>query len=847
MKQHSLFEVMMIILVSSSLGILYGCSSDTNEGKEDHNPSNEYLLSSKDGIALKFHPDSEEFLTLETKEKRLSSLVRSSFILGIVPQVQDKTNYDPYPLITKDETYQPPEGLEWIEPSTIELSSSTDGNLSFLLTYPNAISCLLNITMPSDGTFQLQLVPQDGKEKIAYFKLGLHISETDRIYGLGEYFDSADNRGKIRAMQIEAMAQIESNYNEAHVPIPLAIGSSGWGMFVNSPYPGVFEVATNANDLIEATFGPGVYSKDGIEFYLFGEEHPLDVLKHYYQITGFPKLPAPWALGPWLWRDENRDQRQIEEDLDTIRDLDLAVSGYWIDRPYATCVNSFDFDETMFSNPQAMIKKAHQLGIRMAVWHTPYVDKQCNKSQVLHNQAEENGYYPPKTGMLLNHWGKPIDFTNQDAYSWWQQLLQNYTSIGIEGYKLDYAEDVIPGILGVRNVWKFADGSDERTMHARYQYFYHKVYSETLPEDGGFMLCRGGTYGDQVNGCIIWPGDLDADFSRHMEEREDGKLAVGGLPASMIAGISLSASGFPFYGADTGGYRHSPPDKECLTRWFEQTALSTVMQIGNSASNMPWEFDDDTGYDEEMLNWFRKYTRLHMRLFPYEWTYAKQIERTGHPIQRPLGMAYPQMQQEVDDEYLFGEYLLVAPVLERGATERKVIFPPGEWVEFWSATWFDGDAEATVDAPLGKLPLFVAKGAIVPMLRPTIDTIAPASDPAIESFANDAGKLYVTIVAGEVSSFTLFDGTNISQEDSSSGIKVSYEAGSVFDKGAILQIRSKNFDTNTKFSVLLNGTEIYECDDTSEEEPDGCYRFYEPTAELRIGSTASRFETEISY
>src|SRR6185436_19535104 len=116
---------------------------------------------------------------------------------------------------------------------------------------------------------------------------------------------------------------------------------------------------------------------------------------------------------------------------------------------------------------------------------------------------------------------------------------------------------------------------------------YHRAYAELLPEDGGFLLCRHSTIGDQTQGVIIWPGDLDASFAKMGEsvsEGGDDYVAVGGLPASVIAGLSLGPSGFPFYGADTGGYRHSPPDKELFTRWFEQTALSTVMQIGNSAS-----------------------------------------------------------------------------------------------------------------------------------------------------------------------------------------------------------------------------------------------------------------------
>src|SRR5206468_2959184 len=100
-------------------------------------------------------------------------------------------------------------------------------------------------------------------------------------------------------------------------------------------FPGVFAVATEADDRVEATFGPGRKTTEGFTFHLFGAERPLDLTAHYYDVTGYPRLPARWALGPWICRDENRDQAEVESDLQQIRDLDLATTGYWIDRPYA--------------------------------------------------------------------------------------------------------------------------------------------------------------------------------------------------------------------------------------------------------------------------------------------------------------------------------------------------------------------------------------------------------------------------------------------------------------------------------------------------------------------------------
>jgi len=206
---------------------------------------------------------------------------------------------------------------------------------------------------------------------------------------------------------------------------------------------------------------------------------------------------------------------------------------------------------------------------------------------------------------------------------------------------------------------------------------------------------------------------MDATFTRHRERftGRDGKevMGVGGLPATVIMGLSLGA-GFPFFGADTGGYRHSPPDEEVFVRWAEQTALSTVMQVGDSSSQPPWVFTPENGRNDTTVDIYRTYARLHMRLFPYEWTYAQRIALDGRPIQRPLGLAHPEMGIHPSDSYLFGDELLVAPVLTRGQRRREVVAPAGTWIDWWDGTTYTSYScrttprSAEIHAALAKLP-----------------------------------------------------------------------------------------------------------------------------------------------
>ena len=285
---------------------------------------------------------------------------------------------------------------------------------------------------------------------------------------------------------------------------------------------------------------------------------------------------------------------------------------------------------------------------------------------------------------------------------------------------------------------------------------------------------------------IIWPGDLDADFT-HEGDPLGGTRAVGGLPAALIKGLGLSASGFPFYASDTAGYRHSPATNECWLRWVEANTIASAMEVGDSSSDQPWEFTAQNGRTQHSLDVYATYTSLHLRLYPYAWTYATQIAATGRPIVRPFGLAYPDLGQHPDDEYLLGEALLAAPIVAAAQTTRDVWFPPGTWFDWWTGTALDGGAGGTmhaVTADLDTLPLYVGAGGIVPMLRDTIETLAPVpAASSIDSFAADPGVLWVRVAPGPASTFTVYDGTKLGQGPGT----LSYAPGSVFARGALFE------------------------------------------------------------
>lgn len=713
---------------------------------------------------VQFHPE-ERRVSLLRAGRTMVEILSDGIELGTVRELDEDASYDPYWLEYAAEsiTPDPPADLRWSALSGMWLERQSASDAAVGLSFEDGSTAHLEVAAVEADVFHLRLRPVARGSMIAWLRVRVAVDDREAFYGLGEWPDAVEHRGRLRAMQLEPDLGIESANLENRVPIPLVIGTSGWGMFVKSRRPGVFDVARKRADRVEATFGTAEESEAGLEFFWFGAERPIDITRLYYRVTAFPVLPAPWALGPWIWRDESRDQAEIEDDIATIRALDLPTTALEIDRPYATKVNTFDFDVERFPEPARLIKLAHDHGLRLALWHTPYLEE---GAEPFLSTALREGYFPPLSGTRLNWWSAPLDLTNAAAVAFWQAGVRRYLDMGIDGFKLDYAEDIVPGFGGGRNEWRFADGSDERTMHYEYTVLYHRLYAQLLPPNAGFLLCRTGRWGDQANVSVIWPGDMDANFAKHRERfvnrKGESVLGVGGLPATVIQGLGLGPSGFPLFAADTGGYRDSPPDQETFVRWLEQTALSPVMVVGDGSSEPPWVFTSTNGRDARTLDLYREYARLHLRLFPYLWSYVLRLPEDGRPIQRAIGLAHPELERHPDDQYLLGEELLVAPVVVRGARSKRVLLPPGEWVDWWSGERHQGPGDLEVEAPLEKLPLFLRAGGAVPLLRPTIDAIAPTElTDRVDSHASEAGPLTVRVALGASGRFDVYDGTTV--------------------------------------------------------------------------------------
>ncbi len=744
----------------------------------------------------------------------------------------------------------PEVALTW---QTIEAAASHDAATnSFVLRLDDGDEIRLGL---EDGPTQASAIltlDTTSAPNVVLARLVLPRADEEALFGFGETFDSPISNRTTREMQLRVDPSSESGLNEVHVPIPLALWPArGVGVFIDDPRPAAFDVGERRADAVLATFTQSV--PGALATHFFVSEDPLELVRRYAALTALPAVPPEWAFAPQQWRNEHSSSDEVRDDATQMRTLGIPGSTMWIDNPWQTAYNSFEFDTTRFANFEALLDELKALGYRVVVWSTPYVNRDGPTADEFAEARALDYLVKDNTGRpFVFPWqdgpGSLVDFSRRGATDWWQQRIKRATDLGIAGFKLDFGEDLVPELAGSLTPFELADGNAQ-TQHAAYSELYHRAYFDALPRGDAFLITRAGSPGDQAVNPSIWPGDLSSDFSRHGVDNGQGEINVGGLPAAISGGLSLSVSGYPFYGSDIGGFRDGPTSTEVLIRWAQYASLGTIMQLGGGGpSHNPW---DTALFGPEALPIYRSYARLHMDLFPTLYTLAQAAGRDGTPVTVPTRFLYPQSKSD-DMTFLVGDVLFVAPVVEDGARTRRVVLPPGEWVDYWTGTLFigDGSTEIEVSAPLDTLPLWQRRGAVLALFTIDADTLEPATAVGVRSYADPAfgSELTFRLAPGaELTSGSVFDGSGFRGEATASSYRISVAAGSRFQNftvelhvvdGAPNPIANPMSVTAAQSPLLqvLLRSELLACD------PDpGCW-MREPTSVLHIRSSRTSLD-----
>ncbi|MFI5290197.1 MAG: glycoside hydrolase family 31 protein, partial [Polyangia bacterium] len=545
-----------------------------------------------------------------------------------------------------------------------------------------------------------------------------------------------------------------------YYPVPFFVSSKGYGFWLDSTWRNEFRLASDRPDAWRVwDIGPTLAYDVFLPIPHDSRPWPQQLVDEFTAKTGRPMVPPKWAFGP---RRRINRETMIDgvPEIQAMRDHDLALTAVDDALHFLPAGSEIGIEPTV----AAWVKSCAALGLRAECYYNPYISKDPSPLDSDAQTGLQNGWFlKDDTGAPSVVWlisGKflslyTVDVTQPAAVSWFTSMFSRALSLGYSGWMYDFGEYVQPNVVA-------KNGMTGEQLHNLFPVLYDKAAHDALEKvDPGdwYFFARSGYTGSSQYTPVVWSGDPDASF--------DDAL---GLPAMIRAGVNMGLSGVPHWGSDIGGYKctsgHSAADGELLARWIEFGAVGSDMHDEDACSDAMDAGQKATIWTspDAQAAWFT-YARLHTRLFPYLYTLALAAHQTGAPTMRALFFEHPDPALiPVDDELYLGPALLAAPVVVRGARTRTVVLPDDSYLDWQDPALYVGPKTVTVAAPLGKLPLFLRDGYLVPLLDPSIDTLNDVADPSIVGPADVAG---VYDVAGLITTkkggaeLALYDGTEL--------------------------------------------------------------------------------------
>jgi alpha-glucosidase (family GH31 glycosyl hydrolase) len=528
------------------------------------------------------------------------------------------------------------------------------------------------------------------------YALQYRLGADDHFYGMGQPDQlvaelGLDHRGRRH--------EIWNQHTPPAVTIfPAFLNPCGYGLLVDNPYKASWDLGCGDPAMFSyaAQGGP-------LQYYFFHARGLPGLLRTYFELTGFPSHPPRWIFGLMQSRYGYRNRTELEEIARTFRAKSLPCDTLILDLFWFDQMGDLAFNPAAWPQPAEMIARLKDQGFRIMVIEEPYVTEQS----INYSELRDNGLLAKHSDgapYTFDFWpGRCalVDFSNPALREWWTSKHRELLQIGIAGWWTDLNEPTR----------HFEDmnhhGGSASAVHNLNAFWMHQAIAQAheryAPQRREFILSRSAYPGSQRYGVALWSGDVAMTFSS--------------LRKQIAVGLSAGMAGIPFWGSDIGGFGFGGEcTAELYTRWFQFGAFCPLFRPHGDQTELrePWQF----GPRYEAI--CRTYLELRYRLLPYIYSCAHDACVSGLPLMRPLVLEFPDDPQVVNicDQYLFGPYILIAPVLEQGASRRSVYLPAGVWVDFKTGRTIEGPGYLEVDAPLEVLPLFIRPGAIIPMGPP---------------------------------------------------------------------------------------------------------------------------------
>ena len=592
----------------------------------------------------------------------------------------------------------------------------------------------LSFTIAAASGDTLQQIKVDRATGILSFNTG-----SAPLLGLGEGGQQFDRRGISDRMR-SGQGGYQLATHGGRVPIQWVVGTSGWALFIHQPY-GAFDFTGPESKFQTVAPPPPPLPRSGesvgpptapppppplpLDFFFVASRDPATLMAEYARITGYPELPPLWSFG---YQQSHRTLASREEILDeakTFREKKLPCDTLiylgtgFCPSGWNTNNTEFAFNQKVFPDPKVMFDQLHADHFKV-VLHVAYPVR----IPEMHGTAKD-----------------PCDARQraETQTSCYWDMHRPVFQLGVDGWWPDEGDALnLPSRL-VRNR------------------MYWEAPQLDRPNERPFALHRNGAAGMQRYAAFLWSGDVQSRWET--------------LKTHIPVAINTGLSGIPYWGTDIGGFVPTRElTGELYVRWFQFAAFCPLFRSHGRTwkLRLPWGWNTgETGpvetpnvpldpvelHNAQVEPICRKYLELRYRMLPYLYSAVHEATTTGMPVMRALWLHYPDDPAAVSrgDEYLWGRNVLVAPVVEKGATARQLYLPRGAWFDFWTGERQEGGREVTRQVDLETTPLYVRAGSIVPLGpvkqytgettdRPTTISVFPGGDAAFLLYEDDGSS-----------------------------------------------------------------------------------------------------------
>ena len=503
------------------------------------------------------------------------------------------------------------------------------------------------------------------------------LSPGEKIFGCGESVSKLDKRGQKVNLFVTDPQGPETD--QMYKPVPFFMSNRGYGMFMHTSAPVTCDFGNTyvgANKLF--------MGDEALDLFVFIGE-PKDILNEYTEIVGKPSMPPLWSFGTWMSRITYFEQSEGYDVASKLRSHKIPSDVIHFDTGWfeTDWQCDYKFAPSRFSNPQKMIDDLKKDGFHISLWQLTYFTP---KNKYFNEIIEKNLHIKNSKGEMPYE-DAVLDFSNSETVRWYQEKLAGLLKMGVGAIKVDFGEAApMEGF--------YASGRGGWYEHNLYPLRYNKAVADITKEVN--------------NENIIWARSAWAGSQRYpLHWGGDAANTDIGMDATLRGGLSLGLSGFSFWSHDIGGFVVAAPE-DLYRRWLPFGFLTSHSRAHGAPPKEPWLYNDD------FVKAFRLSAEMKYKLMPYVYAQAKQCTEKGLPMVRALFVEYPDDPGAwmVEDQYLFGSDILVAPMMETG-NSRNVYLPKGTWIDYQNGKVYQ---QGWNTIAIGEIPavILVREGAVIP-------------------------------------------------------------------------------------------------------------------------------------